>query len=124
MVCYQITHVFRDNLLERLTNIIPSEHLDVFFNIPRFWTREAHDELEELLTPRFAFGHSLGPESLEVTTDPILLLDREASTDQRLEQVDRIHRGEETFVFVLAEDARYDDRVLGLRVIVLRDWTE
>ena len=100
-----MTHVFRDNLLERGSHDLPREYLDVFFYVSRLGTRKTHDELEKVLIPRFILRHSNRSEALEVTTDPILLLHREASTNQRLEQVDRIHRSKVTRVRVLTEDA-------------------
>jgi hypothetical protein len=66
--------VFSNNLLERSLERLPREDLDVLLDIAGLWVREAHNELEELLAIRLDLGNGLWVETLEVTSNAVLLL--------------------------------------------------
>jgi hypothetical protein len=118
------THVFPNDLLQSRTENLPREYLDVLFNVSRLWIWESHDQLEEILTPRLALGHGDRSESFQISADPVFLLDSEARADQRLEQVDGVDRSDKTLILILPEDARDDDGLLLLRVVVLGERSE
>lgn len=82
----------------------PRKHLDILLNVAGFWVREAHDDLEELLAIWLGLGNRQRAESLEVAADSVLFLYREANIDQLLQQVNRIHAGNEAFVLVFPPD--------------------
>lgn len=111
-------HVFPDNLLERRPKDTPWKHLDVLFNVARFWVRETHHQLEEIFSPLFGFGNGDRSESFQVSSNSVLFLDGKPHANERFQEVNGIDRGDKAFVLVLAVDARDHDTVrhiLGLR---------
>ena len=105
--------VLADDLLERVREHLPGEDLDVLLDVARLRSREAHDDLEELLAVGLALGHRQRPEALEVAPDAVLLLDREAHRDERFEQVDRVDARDVALALLLPPDAADADAVRG-----------
>jgi hypothetical protein len=73
------TNVFADDLLQRVAEAHPFEDLDVLFDVSRLRLRQLHKESEEVLGRRLVLRDGVGLESLEVSTDSVLLFDREAN---------------------------------------------
>lgn len=117
-----VAHVFAHDLPQRVRQDLPRENFDVLFDIPRFRLRESHDEFEERFGVRFALRNGERFESFEISTNSILLFDRETGPDERFEEVNRVDRTDETFVPIVSEDARDGDRIR--LPVVLSDGTE
>lgn len=106
------TYVFADNLFDRARDGFPGKDLDVLFNVSGLGVGVAHDGPEKGIGSGLVLGDSLRSESFKVPPDPVLLLDRESLTDDRLEKVEHIDRCDPARVLVFSEHARDDNTVL------------
>lgn len=95
---------------------LPWENLDVFLDIPRLRIRKPHDDFEKLFTVSFGLGYRERSEPFEVTSNPVLLLNGEAHSDERLKQEDRVNARHVTVFLLLPPDAADADTV-GLTVL-------
>ncbi|KAJ2969426.1 hypothetical protein NUW54_g12965 [Trametes sanguinea] len=86
----QETYVFRYDLIEGLGQHRPIKHLHILLNVPWLGGGEVHDLLEELLRANLILGDGLRAETLQVPTDPVLLLDVEDVPDEALEEEDDV----------------------------------
>lgn len=118
------THVFADNLFERSSDTFPWEYLDVLFNVSWLGLGEIHDSPEKRIGRRLVLGDSLGSKTFQVSSDPVLFLDREPLTNDGFEQIQHVDRGDPARVLVVSEYARDDNRVLCRLPLVLRDGTK
>jgi hypothetical protein len=119
-----MTHVFADNLLERRSDTLPWENLDVLLNVPWFGLRESHDGPEKGIGRRLVLGNSLRSETFQVSSDPVLFLDRESLADNGFEEVQHVDRGDPTRVLVFSEHARNNDTFLFNHPLGLGERTE
>jgi len=106
-----VTCIFANDLLQGRCQDPPWEDLHVLLDVARFGVRKPHDQLEEVLAIRLSLRHRRWAETLKVSPDPILLLDREANCDQRLEQRDRVHTRDVTLLLLRPPDAADADGV-------------
>lgn len=101
-----------------MAKYLPGKYLDVLFDISRFRVGKAHDQLEEVLGALLVLRHCDRSEPLQISTNAVLLLDRESHPNERFQKVDAVDGCHETLVLVFSVDARDDDTiryVLGLR---------
>lgn len=101
------THVFRDDLLEGLSQNLPGEHLDILLDVAGLGVRECHDDLEELLALCLGLADCLWAETFQIATDPVLFLDREpvGRGDKLLQQVDSINTSDKALILLRVVDA-------------------
>jgi len=66
--------------------------------------RKAHDDFKEIFAVGFRLGDGHGTESFQIAADAVFLLDGEANTDQSLEKIYSVNRGDEVLVPFLPPD--------------------
>lgn len=104
----EATHVFGENLLKRLTQEMPIEHLEVLLNVPGLGIRELHDTLKEFSKTGLVLGNRGRAEALEIASDTVLLLDGKLAVRQTLEEVDDVDGCDKARVGFLTVYARDD----------------
>lgn len=86
-----ITYIFANNLLQGRSQILPVEHLDILLNIPWFWRRKSHNELEKLLWFWLRFRDCQRSESFQIPPYSVFLLHSETCGHKLFQQWDRIN---------------------------------
>ena len=79
------THIFGNYLVQRTPQNRPMEHLHILLDVSRLGGGELHNLLEKVLRVLAVFRNSLWVETLEVSSNPILLLDLKALAHQPLQ---------------------------------------
>lgn len=94
----------------------PGKHFDILFDVPGFRGREAHDNLEKVLTVDLGLRNGERAEALKIPPNSIFLLDCKADSNQRLEQVDGIHTCNKAFFLPIPVDAT-DANTIGCPIL-------
>jgi hypothetical protein len=116
LACCRRSAVLGDDLLEGLVQYSPREDLDVLLDVPRLGGTKAHNDLEELLALGLGLADGDGMETLEVSTDAVLLFDGEARRwccDELFEEVDSIHRRHKELLLLSPVNTTDKDAVRG-----------
>lgn len=90
---------------------LPWEHFDIFLDVAGFRCWEAHNDLEEFFTVCLGLRNGKRSESLQVSSNPVLLLHGEPHPDQRLEQVYGVYAGHKALILAFPVDAADADAV-------------
>lgn len=74
--------------------------LDILFDVPWLWMREAHDPLEELGADGFRLCHCQRAEAFEIASNPVLFLHAKVCFHQAFQEIDTVDRCDEVFIML------------------------
>ena len=114
-----MTYIFGKDLFKCLTEEIPFENFQIFFDIARFRIREVHDTLEKVAKAGLVFGNCSRTEPFQIAPDAVLLLYWEFAIGKTLQKVNYVNRCDKASVEFFTVDAR--DDTIRLTILLLSD---
>jgi hypothetical protein len=91
-----------------LTEKIPFEDFEVFFDITRFGIWKVHDTLKKVAKTGLVLGNGSWTKTFQVAPDAVLLLYWKFAISKTLQEVNDVNRCDKTGVEFFAMDARND----------------